>query len=510
MQSSTVRTRIAPSPTGDVHVGNAYIALVNFCFARQQGGQFILRIEDTDQARSTVASEQMILRSFRWLGLSWDEGPDVGGPHAPYRQSERSEFYRKYADQLLNSGHAFRCFCTADTLKEMRQQQPKGAAVGYDGRCKALSASEVARLQASGRPSVIRMDVPREGKCSFQDLLRGTIEIDWATVDMQILLKSDGMPTYHLANVVDDHLMQISHVLRGEEWVPSAPKHLLLYKYFGWDPPILCHLPLLRNPDRSKLSKRKNPTSMLWYERMGYLPEALMNFLGLMALSIPSGEEKFDLQGIIERFDITKLPVGGPVFDLQKLAWLNGRWLREGFNDTELLARLEKWGLNRDHLLKVVKLAQPRLSLLSDFVPLTAFLFSGDLQLPADKFTSPKIPADAIRKSFQFVIWDLDALRNWNEDVVRVMFTQAAERGGYKLRDFLRPFYMAIAGRAESLPLFDSIVLLGRDLTRDRLRNGLQALGGVSNKERDLWKAEWERGSKGAEEGHEDPAQETN
>jgi len=269
----TVRTRIAPSPTGDPHVGTAYIALFNLCFARQHGGQFILRIEDTDQVRSTVESERMILDSLRWLGLEWDEGPDVGGPHGPYRQSERMHIYGDYARQLVEQGDAFYCFATADELDGMRREQmARGETPKYDGRGLALTEEEVSARLAAGMPHVIRMKVPEEGVCTFNDRLRGVIEIPWAQVDMQVLLKADGMPTYHLANVVDDHLMGITHVIRGEEWINSAPKHQLLYRYFGWEMPELCHMPLLRNPDKSKLSKRKNPTSITFYRAMGYLP----------------------------------------------------------------------------------------------------------------------------------------------------------------------------------------------------------------------------------------------
>jgi glutamyl-tRNA synthetase len=272
----TVRTRIAPSPTGDPHVGTAYIALFNYCFARQHGGQFLLRIEDTDQARSTAKSEQAILQSLRWLGLDWDEGPDVGGPCGPYRQSERKDMYAQYAEQLLSSGHAFRCYRTAAELDELREaRKAQGLHTALKPSDLQLPEDELKRRQAAGEPFVVRMKVPEEaGPCPVPDMLRGTIELDWSQVDAQILLKSDGMPTYHLANVVDDHLMGISHVIRGEEWINSAPKHLLLYQYFGWEAPVLCHLPLLRNPDKSKLSKRKNPTSILYYQRMGYLPEA--------------------------------------------------------------------------------------------------------------------------------------------------------------------------------------------------------------------------------------------
>ena len=279
----TVRTRVAPSPTGDPHVGTAYIALFNLAFARQHGGQFLLRIEDTDQQRSTPESEQAILDSLRWLGMDWDEGPDVGGPHGPYRQSERQGIYAGYAEQLLASGHAFKCYRTAEELDAIRNaKQESGHQTALKASDLELSADEVAAREAAGAPFVIRMRVPETGTCAVDDMLRGVIELDWSQVDAQILLKSDGMPTYHLANVVDDHLMEITHVIRGEEWISSAPKHKLLYEYFGWDMPKLCHMPLLRNPDKSKLSKRKNPTSILFYKRMGFMPEALLNNLGRM------------------------------------------------------------------------------------------------------------------------------------------------------------------------------------------------------------------------------------
>jgi glutamyl-tRNA synthetase len=258
----TVRTRIAPSPTGDPHVGTAYVALVNYVFAKQRGGEFVLRIEDTDQARSSPESERAILASLRWLGLSWDEGPDVGGPYGPYRQSERTAIYAEHVARLIADGNAFRCFCSPQRLEEMREAQRLAKRPPrYDGTCAAIPAPE-AEARARREPFVVRLRVPDTGTAVVEDLRRGRVEFAWDAVDMQVLLKSDGMPTYHLANVVDDHLMRITHVIRGEEWLSSAPKHLLLYRYFGWEPPALLHLPLLRNPDKSKLSKRKNPTSI--------------------------------------------------------------------------------------------------------------------------------------------------------------------------------------------------------------------------------------------------------
>ncbi len=309
---TTVRTRIAPSPTGDPHVGTAYIALFNLCFARQHGGQFILRIEDTDQLRSTRESEQQIYDALRWLGIEWDEGPDVGGPHGPYRQSERGAIYKKYSDELVSKGHAFPCFCSAERLDQVRaEQQARKETPRYDGHCMHIAADEAQRRIAAGESHVVRMKVPSEGICVVPDMLRGDVEIPWDRMDMQVLMKADGLPTYFLANVVDDHLMGITHVLRGEEWLPSAPKLIKLYEYFGWEQPALCYMPLLRNPDKSKLSKRKNPTSVTFYQRMGFLPEAMLNYLGRMGWSMPDEREKFTLQEMIEHFDINRVSLGG-------------------------------------------------------------------------------------------------------------------------------------------------------------------------------------------------------
>ena len=473
----TVRTRVAPSPTGDPHVGTAYVALFNYCFARKSGGQFILRIEDTDQARSTAESQEAILKSLRWLGLDWDEGPDVGGPHGPYQQSLRGEIYRQHVARLLEEGHAFRCFCTPERLAESRQaQQPAGARTGYDGRCLRLSPAEVERYLAESAPYVVRMKVPEQGVCVMTDLLRGRIEIGWDMVDMQVLLKQDGMPTYHLANVVDDHLMGITHVIRGEEWISSTPKHVLLYEYFGWEKPVFCHLPLLRNPDKSKLSKRKNPTSIVYYQRMGFLPEAMLNYLGLMAWSMPEGEEKLSLAEMVEKFELEHISLGGPVFDIKKLSWLNGRWLRENLSDDELAQRVAAWAMHRDYYMPIVSLAKPRISVLSDLAPLTAFFFSGELDLKREQFEDRKVGVDVMAKAFAQALEAIDAMPEWNREAIGALFKQLSESLEIKLRDFLRPFYVAITGSTASTPLFDSMEILGRDLCRARLRRALELL----------------------------------
>lgn len=479
----TVRTRIAPSPTGDPHVGTAYIALFNMVFAHSQGGQFLLRIEDTDQARSTPESEQAILDALRWLGLDWDEGPDNGGPKGPYRQSERSEYYTKYAQQLLDKGHAFRCFCSPERLDQLRSSQMEAKQpLGYDGHCANLSQQEIDERLAQKQPHVVRMHVPREGQCTFQDMLRGEISIDWSQIDMQILLKADGMPTYHLANVVDDHLMEISHVIRGEEWINSAPKHILLYQYLGWDVPVFCHLPLLRNVDKSKLSKRKNPTSILYYQRMGYLPEAMLNYLGRMGWSMPDEREKFTLQEMLTDFDIQRVSLGGPVFDVDKLSWLNGLWIREELSDEQLADRLQNWALNRDQLLAFLPFAKQRMEVLSDLAPLGSYLLSGMLPISADDLRSAGMQDDQLIEVLQFSLWRLEALQNWQRDTVFETLKELADAMDIKIKPFLAPLFIAIAGSSASISVMDSMALLGADMSRARLRHAIQLLGGVGKK----------------------------
>ncbi|WP_286238044.1 glutamate--tRNA ligase [Neptuniibacter halophilus] len=490
---TTVRTRVAPSPTGDPHVGTAYIALFNLAFARQHGGQFILRIEDTDQTRSTAESEQKILDSLRWLGLEWDEGPDVGGPHGPYRQSERKNDYAKYALQLVEEGKAFVCYRTAEELDELRNaRRAAGGHTALKQSDLALPADEVEKRQAAGASYVIRMVVPEEeGACEVEDMLRGTIELDWGMVDAQILLKSDGMPTYHLANVVDDHQMQITHVIRGEEWINSAPKHKLLYQYFGWEMPKLCHMPLLRNPDKSKLSKRKNPTSILYYQRMGFLPEALLNYLGRMGWSMPDESEKFTRQQMFDNFDIQRVSLGGPIFDQDKLSWLNGLWLREDLDAAQFAAKFQEWALNPEYLMQIVPLIQQRVEKLSDVAPLASFFLSGMLDISEADFEHKSLEKDDIRRMLQYAVWLLDTENQWNKDRLFSQLKQLAEAMGFKIRDFLFPLFIAVAGTNQTVSVMDSMAILGPDMTRARLRHAVNVLGGPSKKEAKRWEKEY-------------------
>lgn len=442
------RTRIAPSPTGDPHVGTAYQALLNYAFARQRGGAFLLRIEDTDQARSKPAYETAILRSLRWLGLSWDEGPDVGGPFAPYRQSERTGDYREVAERLLTGGHAYRDYADED----------RGA-------------------------FAIRLRTPASGRVALPDRLRSGMSKDWESVDDPVMLKSDGFPTYHLANVVDDHRMEITDVIRGEEWIASLPKHLLLYEALGWEPPAFWHVPLLRNNDRnrSKLSKRRSPTSLDFYRDAGFLPEAMLNFLGMLLWTRASGEEKFSLEEFVARFDLASISLAGAVFDTDKLAWLNGRYLREDYDPAGVAALLRRWRYDDRTLERAAALAQPRMKTLGDFGPLAAHFFADETPLDAAQLARGR-EAREVAEWLLLAEWALEELDDFTETAVHAALRALAESLDVKLRAFTRPLYLAVSGSAASTPLFGSMVLLGSSMTRMRLRRARTALGGVSRK----------------------------
>ena len=480
MATSGVRVRIAPSPTGEPHVGTVYIALFNYLFAKKMGGEFILRIEDTDLTRSTAEYEQKVLDALKWTGLSWVEGPDVGGPYGPYRQSERKDMYRPYVEELVTKGHAFRCFCTPERLEAMREEQrANGKPPGYDGRCLHLTAEEVTSRMAAGEPSVVRMKVPATGSCQFHDGVYGDVDIPWESVDMQVLLKADGMPTYHLANVVDDHLMKITHVARGEEWLASVPKHILLYTYFGWEPPVFMHLSLMRNADKSKLSKRKNPTSISYYSALGYLPEALMNFLGLFFINIAEGEELLTMDELAAQFDPDNLSKAGAIFDVQKLDWLNGRWLREKLTPDEFIARVFGWSMENDRLVEGLKLAQSRISKLGELPNLAGFLLSGDAGVTPASFAGLKTQPAETLEIITTVAADLEKLMDWNTETIEAEMRAISERMGKKLRVVTPPLFVAMSGSSRSLPLFDSMALLGRSVVRQRLKLAAQAVSSL-------------------------------
>ncbi len=492
-----VRTRVAPSPTGDPHVATAYAALINACFAHAPGndGAFVLRIEDTDRARSTEASEAAIFASLRWLGITWDEGPDVGGTHAPYRQSERLPVYAEHARRLLAAGQAFACFCTPERLEEMRvAQRAAHEPPHYDGHCLQLSSEQIARNEREALPRVVRLKVPREGSCVFDDMLRGRIEIEWRTVDMQVLVKSDGFPTYHLANVVDDHLMEITHVIRGEEWISSTPKHVLLYEYFGWagSMPRFCHFPLLRNPDKSKLSKRKNPTSILHYRERGFLPEALLHFLGTLVdgrndealLACTTSREL--VARMSDCFDLARIPLGGPVFDLEKLLWLNGQHLRR-HTPQQVLAILEAWGYEWPQGVapaqreRIARLAMDRVRTLEEFGPLVAF-FTNRPDPSRAELELPELPASIAREALEIALPALAQDEQWHAAGIGALLKSAVAAhhwngsGNVRFRDVVRTYYVAVTGSPTSVPLFDAMEILGKTESLRRLATALERL----------------------------------
>jgi len=480
MMSTTVRTRIAPSPTGDPHVGTAYVALFNFALARKFGGSFVLRIEDTDRIRSNEASEEMILEALRWLGLQWDEGPDIGGDFGPYRQSERSEIYREHAAELVEKGHAYPCFCTRERLDQLRaRQKAEKLPYGYDGHCRKLDPSEARRRMNAGEAHVIRLAMPRDGSSVVEDLLRGEITIDNSQVDDQILLKSDGYPTYHLANVVDDHLMGITHVIRAEEWISSLPKHVRLYEAFGWDPPVFCHLPLLRNADKSKISKRKNPVSLNYYRRAGYLPDAMLNYLALMGWTMPDERDEFSIKEFIEQFSLERISLGGPVFDINKLRWLNGKYIRKS-TTSELLRRLKEEYLNDSYLSDVLGLAHERIETLEEFFSYANFFFTGDVgydEAARKKLVSKNKTGPQTAKLLRQLLEEaLDPLLEWNAGDIEEAARSFLEKHSLTPKDLFMSIRVAVTGRAATPPLFDTMAVLGKEICRYRLRSAITIL----------------------------------
>ncbi|WP_269779371.1 glutamate--tRNA ligase [Propioniciclava soli] len=479
---TTPRLRIAPSPTGDPHVGTAYMALFNLAYARATGGRFVLRIEDTDRARYVADSEEQIYATLRWLGLPWDEGPDVGGPYEPYRQSERLDTYRPFVEQLLADGHAYHCWCSAERLADMRAEQAasKQATTGYDRLCLGKTREERAALPGFTDTPVVRMRIPDGVATTFTDLIRG--EVSAPTPDDQVILKADGFPTYHLAVVVDDHLMGITHVVRGEEWISSTPKHVQLYRWLGWDVPAFAHMPLLRNTDKSKISKRKNPAArLLWFREQGFLPEALRNFLQL--LGYPPAEDDAEVASFSEfvaGFAWDKVNTVGPVFDLDKLSWLNGHYIR-ALSPEELADRIVEhlvwtgeWSDPDDAQVAMLRAATPliqeRLTLLSEALGKLQFLFTADAELAVDPAAMAKLPANAA-DVLDAALDALEGLDAWDEvGIQAALRARLVEELGIKPKVAFGPVRVAVTGSNVSPPLFESLAILGRESSLARLR----------------------------------------
>jgi len=487
----TVRVRIAPSPTGDPHVGTAYMALFNLIFARRYDGQFILRMEDTDQTRSRPEYEENIYRALKWCGIEWDEGPDIGGQYGPYRQSERTDIYRQYCDQLLRDGKAYKCFATSEELAEMRELSKYK---GYDRRYRHLSEAEVKEREAAGQSYVIRLKVPLSGECVYEDGIKGRISFPWSEVDDQILMKSDGFPTYHLANVVDDHLMGITHVIRGDEWISSTPKHLYLYEAFGWEKPIFMHMPLLYGTDGRKLSKRRNPTSIFYYRDSGYLPEAFCNFLTLMGYSMVDGRELYDREEIMREFDPTRIGISPAIFAVQKLDWLNQQYVINNIPQDKLWARIKSWSFDDEFMQRIMPLCHSRMKNFGEFMELADFLFINTLPYTDALFHVGGVEKDQAAEMLLTVIWALDESESWDGAGMNQASRRVAEHFGVNHKKIVMPFLFAsLMGKRQGLPLFASVDLLGKDRVRARLLKAIEFLGGVSTKRREKRKAEWMR-----------------
>ena len=485
------RVRVAPSPTGDPHVGTAYMSLFNLAYARATQGQFILRIEDTDRARYVAGSEEQIYATLAWLGLPWDEGPDVGGPCAPYRQSERLDTYRPFVDRLLADGHAYHCWCSPERLAAMRAEQEasKASVTGYDQLCRGLTREERSALPGFSETPVVRMHIPDDVPLRFNDLIRG--EINAPRPDDGVILKADGFPTYHLAVVVDDHLMGITHVVRGEEWISSTPKHLLLYRWLGLQPPQFAHMPLLRNTDKSKISKRKNPAArLLWFREQGYLPEALRNFLQLLGYPPADADSEIaSFDDFVAAFDWGKVNTVGPVFDLEKLNWLNGHYLR-ALAPEELADRIVAWATWAGQwsseaapealatLRAATPLVQERMVLLADALPQLGFLFAADDDIEIAPEARAQLTPDSPR-ILDAALAALAALESFEAPAIEAALRAAlVDDLGIKPRFAFTPLRVAVTGSKVSPPLFESLAVLGRPATLsrlERLRDSLAA-----------------------------------
>jgi glutamyl-tRNA synthetase len=474
MSDKKIRVRIAPSPTGEPHVGTAYIALFNYCFAKANSGEFILRIEDTDQTRSTRESEESIYKALSWLGFNWNEGPDIGGAYAPYRQSERTEIYRRHAEILLNNGSAYRCFCSADRLEGMRKKLiTEKKNFFYDGLCRNISREESDKRAAAGESYVIRLAIPRESGAVtsfFDDIRQKSIELAHSEVDDQILMKADGFPTYHLANVVDDHLMDISHVIRAEEWITSTPKHVLLYKAFGWEAPKFAHVSLLRNADKSKVSKRKNPVSLNWFRAAGYTKEAMTNFLGLMGYNSGSKSERFTIDDLARDFSLDKISNSAPIFDLQKLNVLNEEYIRKMSSAKYVEYLGETTVYAAKYLSPILSQIQERHKISQDFQFWSRIFFTPSITYNKEAFVIKEMDKASLEKAIKGAADALDESKAVKPDEFEKAIAVHRDASGIKTGSYMMALRIALTGSSTSLPLNDVMAMLGRDRTIMRLK----------------------------------------
>ena len=487
-----VRVRYAPSPTGLQHIGGIRTALFNYFFARSMGGKFILRIEDTDRERYTEESLQDLYDTLEWLGIKWDEGPVVGGPYGPYVQSERFNIYKEYAEKLVRDGKAYYCYCSPERLEKLREEQAasKSQYQGYDRHCANLTEEERKELEAQGIKPVIRLRVPTEGKTTFHDVLMGDITRKNKDVSPDpILLKSDGFPTYHLANVIDDHMMGITHIMRAQEWIPSGPLHILLYEAFGWEPPIYCHLPMVMGKDGQKLSKRHGSTAVRDFREKGYLPEAIINYVTLVGWSLDDKTEFFSKSDLEKCFRLENIHSAPAKFDYNKLDWFNGQYIRQKSN--EELASLcmpyfqkagyvspEPTGDEKNYILSLMPSVRERMKTLSDCVPLTAFLFEDkpvtDKSVYCAKGSTDENTLEALEKGMKILLDGVESGRE--ESAIEEDLVALSKEEGVKVNGVFQPIRVALTNSTVSLPLFDSIRLLGLEECRKRLERAVKFL----------------------------------
>ena len=487
----SVRVRFPPAPSGELHVGNVRTALFNWLFARHQGGSFILRIEDTDRDRVVPGSLESIMEALHWLGLDWDEGPDPKDPtrdigdHGPYIQSHRLETYQKTARPLLDADHAYHCFCSPQRLDEMRKdQQQRKLPPKYDRRCRDLSPDERKQFEAQGVTPVIRFKTPLTGQTTFFDIIRGHLIFENDTLDDFVILKSDGFPVYHLASVVDDHFMAVTHILRGDEWLSSTPRHVLLYDAFTWQPPSFAHLPMILGPDGARLGKRHGATSILEFRRRGFLPEAIFNFLGLLGWSLDDHTEIIDRETFIRHFSLDRILKSPAVFNIDKLTWMNGVYIR-ALPSEELAERVRPFleaavgPVDRESLLRIVPLIQERIKLLSDAVDMADFFFrEGELDYPVETLLGKRFadaPAEAAR-ALETVMAHIDGLEPWEHGQLEGAIRPLAEELGCKTGDLFGLIRVAVTGKTATPPLFETMAILGRERTLGRLRSARRRL----------------------------------
>ena len=476
-----IRVRYAPSPTGFPHVGNIRTALFNWLFARHTNGKFLLRIEDTDVARTVPGALEAILDSLRWLGLDWDEGPEVGGNFGPYFQSERLHLYQETADRLIKDGYAYHCYCSSERLEAMRAEQTKNKMPpGYDRHCRTLTETERNQKIAEGITPVVRFKTPTAGQTHFQDLLRGDVSFENSTIDDFVLLKSDGYPTYHLANIVDDHLMQISHVLRAEEWLSSTPRHMMLYNAVGFDPPVFAHLPMILGPDRSKLSKRHGATALTDYRDQGYLPETMLNFLALLGWSLDEKTELFTRDELVKNFSLERISRTAAIFNKEKLDWMNGVYIRGlsiddfaqrvlPFLDRDLPAVIKR-PLDEEYIKKILPLIKERAKTLVEVKDLISFFFEDGFDYAPEnlliKGTSHQLTNDAYIQAQKLI-----ENTPFKTEQLEKQFRALADTLGLKPGQLFSSLRIAITGRAISPPLFETMEAMGQARVRNHIRD---------------------------------------